>query len=74
MSKQPTIQEESRLRQMVPCILALAIFIIPLLITVIVLPIAGPITAVFLGVVGYIMVLVICVLLWWFERSKRKSS
>ncbi|MHA2314297.1 MAG: hypothetical protein ACXACF_03310 [Candidatus Hermodarchaeia archaeon] len=56
---------------MVPCILALAIFIIPTIITLIVFPIAGPIMAFWAGMIGFLIVLGICILIWWFGRPPK---
>lgn len=74
MSKKHSPQEESRLRQIFPCILAFAIFAIPILVTLIVLPFFGPIYALIGGALAYFIVLAICIVIWWVERPKQKSS
>lgn len=56
---------------MVPCVLALAIFIIPTLITLIVFPLAGPIMAFWAGMAAFLVILGICILIWWFGRPPK---
>ncbi|MFX1576080.1 MAG: hypothetical protein ACFFCF_02800 [Promethearchaeota archaeon] len=53
---------------MVPCILALLIFIVPLIVYVVVFPTVGPIIALFAGVGAYLIILGICIIIWWRGR------
>ena len=71
MTNQNSSVQESRLRQMVPCVLALAIFIIPTIITIAMFPIAGPIIAFWAGMVAFFIILGICILIWWFGRPPK---
>lgn len=70
MTKQDSTQKDSCIRQLVPCLLALAIFVIPTLITIIVLPIAGPVIAAIAGGIVFIIILAICIIIWWVERPQ----
>ena len=71
MTNQTSSTQESRLRQIVPCALALAIFIIPTIITIVVLPLAGPIMAFWAGMAAFLVILGICILIWWFGRPPK---
>ncbi len=71
MTNQNSSIQESRMRQIVPCVLALAIFIIPTLITLIVFPLAGPIMAFWAGMAAFLIILGICILIWWFGRPPK---
>jgi hypothetical protein len=68
MSPKKSSLWESRIREMVPCIFALLIFIIPLIVYVIVFPIAGLIIALLAGIGAYLIILGICVIIWWRGR------
>jgi hypothetical protein len=71
MTNQSSPVQESRIRQIVPCALALAIFIIPTIITLVVFPIAGPIMAFWAGMIAFLIILGIYILIWWFGRPPK---
>jgi hypothetical protein len=72
MSTQKSTQKESRIRDMVPCVLAFLIFVVPILVSLTILPVSGPVFALLGGVAAYLVILAICVLIWWVERVKQK--
>jgi hypothetical protein len=59
---------KNRIREMVPCIFALLIFIVPLIVYVVVFPTVGPIIALLAGVGTYLIILGICIIIWWRGR------
>ena len=71
MTNQSSTVQESRLRQIVPCALALAIFIIPTIVTLVVFTVAGPIMAFWAGMAAFLVILGICILIWWFGRPPK---
>lgn len=71
MSKHKSTKRKDRVREMVPCILAFLIFVVPLVVFTIVFPIAGLFYAIVAGVATYFIILGICILIWWVERPKK---
>jgi hypothetical protein len=68
MSKQKSPQKESRIREAVPCLFAFLIFVVPLVVYMVIFPIAGPIISLFAGVGAYLVILAICIIIWWRGR------
>ena len=71
MSDQKPPLKRDQIREMVPCIFALLIFVIPLVIYIVVFPIVGPINALLAGVGAYLVILAICVIIWWRGRTTK---
>ena len=57
------------MREMVPCIFALLIFVVPLIASAITLTYLGPLYAILAGVGAYLIILAICVVIWWRGRT-----
>ncbi|MFX0167939.1 MAG: hypothetical protein ACFE89_01170 [Candidatus Hodarchaeota archaeon] len=56
---------------MVPCIFALLIFVVPLIASAITLTYLGPVYAIIAGVGAYLIILAICVVIWWRGRTPK---
>jgi membrane protease YdiL (CAAX protease family) len=65
---------ESRIRQLAPCLLAVILLVLPLVVLDLVVPIAGPGLALLSGACAYIGLVFVLVFIWWRETHGTKSE
>ena len=71
MSKRKSSRLKSQIRELVPTIFALLIFVVPLIVYMAVFPMLGPVNALLGGIGAYFIILGICIIIWWTGRSKQ---